>query len=75
MLGFYDKSCGVVMLKVGLHQRSSKVVKLDFGLHYGYPNIDQEVSQDGEARNEDSPWESEGGGIHDGASPWEYQRA
>ena len=63
----------MLILKVGLHYKSPRVVKLEIGLHYRYLNSEQKVCQGGEANNGASLWNSQGSGIHYGASSWKFQ--
>ena len=58
----------MVMLKVRLHHRSPRVVELEVGLHHGCTGSDQDVFQGSEAQDGAWPWESHGGGVHNGAS-------
>ena len=59
----------MVTLKVELYHKILRVVKLDIGFHHRCLDSEQEVSPSGEASDGASPWESQGGGIHDGAPP------
>ena len=60
------------MLKVGFYHGSPKMVRLDVGLHYGCLSSEQEVSQGGEASDGASSQESQGDGIYNGASLWNF---
>ena len=63
----------VIQLMVGLHHESQTMVKLEVRLHHRCSDSDQEVSQNGEARDWASPREFEGCGVHDEASPWKFR--
>ena len=58
-----------MMLKIELHHGSPKAVKLKVGLHHECPDSELEVFQSREANNGASPWESQGDGVHNEASP------
>ena len=60
------------MLKVGLHHKSPRVIKLEIGLHYGCLSSDQKMSQGGKINDKASLLKSQGRRIHDGASLWEF---
>ena len=62
------------MLKVGLHHRSPRVVELEIGLHHGCYGNDQEIFNGGEVIDGASLRESQGDEIHNGASPWKFQK-
>ena len=66
----------MVKLVMGLHHGSPKVVKLEVGLlQLGCYIKEHEVSRDGEASDKASPPKMQEGEVHDGTSPWEFQRA
>ena len=44
MLGLYHRSYVIVMLKVRLHCRNSRMVELEVGFHHRCFDSDQEVS-------------------------------
>ena len=58
---------------MGFHHGSSKVVKLEVGLHQGCYIKEHEVFRSGEARNRASPPKMQEGEVHEGTSPWESQ--
>ena len=70
-----DHGCPeVVKLVMGLHRGSPMVVKLEVGLHRGGYVREHEVSRGGEASVGASPPKVREGEVHDGTSPWEFQR-
>ena len=69
------RSPRVVKLIMELHHGSPRVVKLEVGLHQGFYIREHEVSRGGEANDEASSPKMQEGEVHDGTSPWEFQRA
>ena len=70
-----DHGCPeVVKLVMGLHRGSPMVVKLEVGLHRGGHLREHEVIRGGEASVGASPPKVQEGEVHDGTSPWEFQR-
>ena len=70
-----DHGCPeVVKLVMGLHHGSPMVVKLEVGLHQGGYIREHEVSRGGQASDGASPPKIREGEVHNGTSPWEFQR-
>ena len=64
----------VVKLVMELCHGSPMVVKLEVGLHRGGYIREHEVFRGGEASVGASPPKVQEGEVHDGTSPWEFQR-
>ena len=70
-----DHGCArEVKLVMGLHRGSPMVVKLEVGLHRGGYIREHEVFRGSEASDGASPPKVREGKVHDGTSPWEFQR-
>ena len=64
----------MVKLVMGLHHGSPTIVKLEVQLHQGCYIREHEVSRGGEASDGALPPKIQEGEVHDGTSPWEFQR-
>ena len=72
--GTNHKSPKVMKLVMEFHYGNPKMVKLEVKFYQGCYIREHEVSWGGEASDRASPPKMQEGEVHDGTSPWEFQR-